>query len=43
MAFLPGYEFDLFISYAHLDNVPAKAGQQGWVELFNGYLQTELN
>jgi hypothetical protein len=32
MAVVPGFEYDMFISYAHLDNVPAEGHQRGWVD-----------
>ena len=38
---LPGYEYDLFISYRHNDNRPS-AGSGGWVTEFVEALQKEL-
>src|SRR5262245_59862635 len=37
MAYLPGFEHDIFISYAHVDN------QDGWVEVFEKRLGMELS
>src|SRR5438132_12672930 len=38
MAFVPGFENDIFISYSHIDNVPTIPGKQGWVDFFHGLL-----
>ncbi len=32
MALVPGYKYDIFISYAHRDNQPLLFGQKGWKE-----------
>jgi len=37
MAYLPGFEHDIFISYSHVDD------QDGWVELFQKQLEMELS
>jgi TIR domain len=42
MAFIPGYTYDLFISYAHLDNEKLPGQQEGWIELFYKSLQLKL-
>jgi hypothetical protein len=42
MAYVPGREHDIFISYAHLDNVPMAAGQPGWVDALAERLKTEV-
>lgn len=42
MAYVPGFQHDLFISYAHVDNLPRAAGEQGWVDLFEYTLRTAL-
>lgn len=34
MAFVPGCEHDVFVSYAHIDNEPLSGAQQGWVSTF---------
>lgn len=31
MAYVPGYEHDIFVSYAHVDNQPAPGVETGWV------------
>jgi hypothetical protein len=31
MALVPGYKFDILISYAHRDNKPLITGHNGWV------------
>jgi hypothetical protein len=42
MALVPGYEFDIFISYVHDDNEPEITGADGWVDQFYQYLQRKL-
>ncbi len=34
MAFLKDYEYDIFISYAHVDNTPFPGQTAGWIEQF---------
>jgi hypothetical protein len=34
MAFIPGYEYDIFISYAHVDNIAFPGQADGWIEQF---------
>ena len=34
MAYLKSFDHDVFISYAHFDNVPDREGEKGWVEQF---------
>jgi hypothetical protein len=41
MAFVPGYEHDIFVSYAHLDDVPMVEGR-GWVSVFVDRLKRML-
>ncbi len=41
MAFLPGFEHDVFISYAHVDNLSATT-EQPWVEQFHKQLEIAL-
>jgi hypothetical protein len=41
MAIAPGFEYDIFVSYAHADDV-ASAGHDGWVSQFVNRLQTAL-
>lgn len=42
MAQTPGYEYDIFISYAHDDNYPLGAGDNGWVTQFHELLSNWL-
>jgi hypothetical protein len=42
MAFIPGYDFDIFVSYAHVDNQPFLQHATGWVSTLVGHLQNEL-
>ena len=42
MAFVPQFEHDIFISYAHADNVPRLAGEAGWIEDFHSALVYQL-
>jgi hypothetical protein len=39
---VPPFENDIFISYAHIDNLPLAEGQRGWVEDFHRSLQIRL-
>jgi hypothetical protein len=41
MAFVPGFEYDIFISYTHRDNAPIGAGP-GWVDQFHESLENWL-
>src|SRR5260370_32585736 len=38
----PGYDYDIFISYAHVDNEPIHPAQQGWVDALIRLLHTDL-
>ena len=40
-AFIPGFEYDIFISYAHVDNL-AVEGEMKWVEQFHKQLEIAL-
>jgi hypothetical protein len=42
MAYIPGYTYDIFISYAHLDNLKLPGQQYGWIELFYQSLNLKL-
>ena len=42
MSFLPDYENDIFISYAHNDNQALLEGQRGWVDVFHQALERRL-
>ncbi|MEM7084900.1 MAG: toll/interleukin-1 receptor domain-containing protein [Bacteroidota bacterium] len=43
MALIPGYEYDIFISYVHADNASETDSDEGWVDQFYKYLDTKLN
>ena len=40
-AYVPGFDYDIFISYASVDNEP-ELDQEGWVSTFFQLLQTRL-
>jgi TIR domain len=40
MAFISGFEFDIFVSYSHVDNLSVEG--ERWVEKFHDRLQVEL-
>jgi hypothetical protein len=42
MAYVPGYDFDLFVSYAHVDNEPIDRSEDGWVDALIGILTIDL-
>ena len=42
MAFVSGYENDIFISYAHIDNEPVITGKPGWVDFFQDILRKRI-
>jgi TIR domain len=42
MAFVPGFDYDLFISYAHTDNSTATPKKAGWVKQFHDKLTIQL-
>ncbi|HEX8072540.1 MAG TPA: TIR domain-containing protein [Pyrinomonadaceae bacterium] len=42
MSFLPDYSNDIFISYAHNDNLPLPGTQQGWIDTFHQWLEQRL-
>jgi hypothetical protein len=33
MAYIPGFEHAIFISYAHLDNIHLSNEERGWIDL----------
>lgn len=43
MALIPGYEYDIFISYVHADNESETLEEDGWIDQFYKYLDTKLN
>src|ERR1044072_2958563 len=42
MAFVPGYENDIFISYSHTDNDPLIPKEPGWVDFFEEFLKNRI-
>src|SRR5262245_16929897 len=42
MGYVPGYENDVFISYAHVDNDPIIPGKPGWVDFFEDLLRKQV-
>src|SRR5262245_32100122 len=42
MSFIPGYDYDMFISYAHLDDQPPASGLPGWVNILVKKLEAEV-
>lgn len=42
MSFLPGFQDDLFISYAHIDDQPLVEGHKGWISQFHRALEVRL-
>ncbi len=43
MALIPGFEYDIFISYVHADNESETFDEDGWIDQFYKYLDTKLN
>jgi hypothetical protein len=42
MAYVPGYEYDFFVSYASVDNKPVLPENRGWIDALIGTLTDEL-
>lgn len=42
MSFIPGFEYDIFISYAHVDNIILPGQTDSWIEQFHKYLNMLL-
>ena len=42
MGYVPGYENDVFISYAHVDNEPILPDKPGWVDFFEDLLRKRV-
>ncbi len=42
MSYLRGFEEDIFISYAHVDDEPLAEGQRGWISSFHRALEIRL-
>jgi len=40
MAYVPGFDHDIFISYAHVDNAPLEEEEDGWVTKLHTSLMT---
>ena len=43
MAFIPNYKYDIFVSYAHVDDQPLPGAEEGWVTTLIKGLKTGLN
>ncbi len=43
MAFVPNYKYDIFVSYAHVDNKPLPGAEVGWVTTLIEALETRLS
>jgi len=43
MAYTPGFDYDIFISFSHQDNEPRPGQDTGWVERFARYLEWWLD
>lgn len=41
-AYVPGFDYDIVISYAHVDNLTAGEDEAGWVEHFHKHLEVKL-
>jgi hypothetical protein len=42
MSYVPDFENDIFISYAHIDNQPLTKDQEGWIDAFHRALEIRL-
>jgi len=42
MTYVPDFDDDVFISYAHLDNVAMVEGEPGWITLLDRALRIRL-
>lgn len=43
MVYVRGYEFDIFVSYAHVDNAAIEPADHGWVDAFVRVLDSDLS
>jgi hypothetical protein len=43
MAYVPGFDYDIFISYAHVNDQAADARREGWVAQFQRHLEMQLS
>ena len=42
MTYVQDYQYDIFVSYAHVDDVPLPGVQKGWVTTLIGCIKTRL-
>jgi hypothetical protein len=42
MTYVLGYDFDIFVSYAHVDNEPIESAEHGWVDALTRILTIDL-
>ena len=43
MGFVPQYTYDIFVSYAHVDDLPEPVTQEGWVTTLRAGPQKALS
>jgi hypothetical protein len=43
MAYVPNFEFDIFISYAHVDDLTTPGETKGWITMFEEFLTVYLS
>ena len=43
MAYVPDFEYDIFISYAHVDNLKTPNESKGWITTFEEFLAVLLS
>ncbi|HEU0199789.1 MAG TPA: toll/interleukin-1 receptor domain-containing protein [Burkholderiaceae bacterium] len=43
MGYVPGFEYDLFVSYAHIDDAADAGRQEGWVSVLKDNLRARLD
>jgi hypothetical protein len=43
VAYLPGFEYDIFISYAHVDNLSPYGEEKGWIDQFHAHLDIMIS
>ena len=39
---MPAFDYDVFISYAHIDNATLQKGQEGWIDMLHKALELRL-
>lgn len=42
MSYVPGFKYDIFISYAHIDDTPIRDNEKGWITKFHESLWTSI-